>query len=101
MSKPLIIVKKSNRKGKKWMAEFPDKSKIHFGASGYQDYTIHKDRNRMIRYLNRHKTNENWSKSGIKTAGFWSRYLLWNLPSLNASKKDIEKRFNVLIKLFY
>jgi hypothetical protein len=39
---------------------------------------------RKQRYINRHKNNETWSKSGTDTAEFWSRWLLWNLPT----KKD-------------
>ena len=31
------------------------KKTVHFGANGMSDYTIHKDKDRMKRYLNRHK----------------------------------------------
>ena len=67
--------------------------KIYFGAAGYSDFTKHKDEERKMRYINRHKNNENWNKSGINTAGFWSRWLLWNKPTINASYEDIKKRF--------
>ena len=43
--------------------------KLLFGAYGYSDYTIHKDEKRKLRYISRHKNNENWGKSGINTAG--------------------------------
>ena len=36
----------SNRKTKKYMVITPDNYKVHFGASGYEDYTIHKDNER-------------------------------------------------------
>ena len=91
-----IILKKSNKPDKKWMVTIEGKT-IHFGAKGMSDYTIHKDKERMLRYTGRHQKRENWTKSGIKTAGFWSKWLLWNKPSLLASKKDIERRFNVKI----
>ena len=40
----LIGIKKSTRKDKKFMAIFgPDGKKVHFGAKGYEDYTIHHD----------------------------------------------------------
>lgn len=68
-------------------------NKIHFGASGYEDFTTHKDKKRKELYINRHQKRENWGKSGINTAGFWSRWLLWNKPTLNESYKDIQKRF--------
>ena len=67
--------------------------KVYFGAAGYSDFTKHKDEERKNRYINRHKNNENWTKSGIDTAGFWSRYLLWNMPTIKASYEDIKKRF--------
>ncbi len=71
---------------------------IHFGSKGMSDYTINKDPNRKRLYIKRHKARENWSKSGILTAGFWSRWLLWNKPTLDESIRDIEKRFRVNIK---
>jgi hypothetical protein len=92
----IIYLKKSTKPEKKFMVLVDGKT-IHFGANGMSDYTKHKDHDRMERYNTRHKARENWNKSGIKTAGFWSKWLLWNKPSLSASKKDIEKRFNVKI----
>lgn len=71
---------------------------IHFGSKGMSDYTINQDPERKRLYIKRHKARENWSKSGILTAGFWSRWLLWNLPTLDQSIRDIEKRFHVNIK---
>jgi hypothetical protein len=44
-------------------------------TSGYSDFTIHKDEARKQRYINRHKNNKNWTKSGINTASWWSRWL--------------------------
>ena len=66
---------------------------IYFGAVGYSDFTIHKDSDRKQRYINRHEKNENWTKRGIDSAGFWSRWLLWNKPSIKSSYQDIKKRF--------
>ena len=61
----------------------PNNQKIvQFGANGYSDYTIHKDYDRMLRYIARHKTREDWTISGIYTPGFWSKHLLWNKPSI-------------------
>jgi hypothetical protein len=68
---------------------------MYFGANGYSDFTIHKDEARKQRYINRHKTNANWSKYGIDTAGFWSRWLLWNKPTIKESYNDIKRRFNI------
>ena len=67
--------------------------KVYFGAIGYEDFTIHKDQSRKARYIARHKNKENWTKSGINTAGFWSRWLLWNQLTLKSSYNDIKNRF--------
>ena len=87
---------KSPVDGKKYRAIYDDKGKIinvDFGASGYQDYTMHKDDDRKKLYLARHKKNENWNDP--TTAGCLSRYILWNKPTLAASISDFKKRFNV------
>lgn len=91
-------LKKSTRKDKKYMVILPEGKTVHFGADGYSDYTKHKDPERKKRYIARHKENEKWGKRGIDTAGFWSRWILWNLPTLKDSIKDTEKRFNITIK---
>jgi hypothetical protein len=67
--------------------------KISFGAKEYEDFTIHKDEERKQRYIKRHEKREDWGKSGINTKGFWSKNLLWNKPTLEASYNDIKKRF--------
>jgi hypothetical protein len=83
---------KSDKPNKKYFIITHDNKKVYFGAAGYSDFTIHKDEERKLRYIKRHN-NENWTKSGIDSAGFWSKHLLWNLPSISASYQDIKKRF--------
>ena len=65
----------------------------HFGAAGYQDFTVHKDKDRKRRYLARHCARENFDD--FTTAGSLSRWILWNKPSLRASVADYRKRFGV------
>ena len=67
--------------------------KVYFGATGYSDFTIHKDESRKERYITRHKNKENWTKSGIDTAGFWSRWYLWNKPTKQQSYNYIKSHF--------
>lgn len=94
--KRIVYLSKSKKKGKKWTVYIdPPGKTIHFGASGMSDYTIHKDRKRMMRYNMRHKKHENWGCSGILSAGFWSKNLLWNKPSFSQSKRDIARRCDV------
>ena len=94
---PHVKLSRSEKPDKKFKV-YVDNRTVHFGAKGMSDYTINKDPNRKRLYIKRHKARENWSKSGIQTAGFWSRWLLWNKPTLNESIQDVEKRFRVSIK---
>ena len=90
-----ITVQKSTRVGKKYMARVNNKT-IHFGATGYSDFTTSKDEKRKASYLARHKTGEDWTLAGVDTAGFWARWLLWYKPSITASIRDINQRFKSL-----
>ena len=97
------ILSKSSRSDKKFMVILPDGNrsaggrKVHFGAVGYSDYTKHKDDARQKRYIIRHQSREDWSRSGIDTAGFWSRWILWNKPSFVGSVRDTERKFRISI----
>jgi hypothetical protein len=93
----IVYLAKSSRADKKYMV-YVDGKVTHFGATGYSDYSKHKDPERKQRYITRHQARENWTKSGIHTAGFWSRWLLWGEPTLQASIKAIERKFGVKIK---
>lgn len=95
----MIVLEKLKKGQKKFRVTLENGRKVQFGAKGYSDYTLHKDPNRMRLYLIRHKKRENWSKKGITTAGFWSRWLLWSEPSLNGAIKLIENKFKVNIVL--
>lgn len=92
---------KSKKAGKKYSVYAYDGKTtrlVHFGANGYEDYTIHKDEERRRRYIARHEKNENWDKSGIFTPGFWSVWVLWNKPSFKSSVKDVQEHFNLEVK---
>jgi hypothetical protein len=93
----IVYLKKSTKQASKYMVLINGKT-IHFGAAGYSDYTINKDPERRSRYISRHQKKENWTSSGIMTAGFWSRYLLWEKTTITEAIKYIELNFNVKIK---
>jgi hypothetical protein len=119
----MIKLSKSPISTKKFRVVFKDGIVIDFGARGYSDYTIHKNPLRMRRYVGRHggklpkylknekdpkvvhqkmleitkSYKEDWSKRGIKTAGFWSRWLLWSFPTLREAKKFMKKKFRLHI----
>ena len=91
-----VQLKKATTQGKKYTAIFFDENRkkiatTSFGAAGYEDYTTHGDEERKRRYLDRHKSSENWAD--YKSAGSLSRYILWSKPSVSAS-------FNAYLKTF-
>ena len=78
------------------MAAIEDGPTVHFGATGYQDYTQHGDEKRKAAYLSRHEAKETWTLQGVESASFWARWMLWNKGTLRASAADIQRRFTNL-----
>jgi hypothetical protein len=89
---------KSPKAEKKWRVLFEDGFHVDFGQKGYSDFTIHKNPDRMRLYIKRHgRMGETWSRKGVKSAGFWARWLLWSKPTLLGAKKLIHKKFDISI----
>ena len=89
---------KSPKVEKKWRVLFENGDHVDFGQKGYSDFTLHKNPDRMKLYLQRHSgMGETWNKRGLKTAGFWSRWLLWSKPTIRDAKKLIHKKFGLVI----
>ena len=86
------ILSKSKNKLKKWSLSDGNRT-VNFGAEGYEDYTIHKDAARKQRYIDRHSKNEDWNKSGIETAGWLSRFILWEKPNLQQAVKNASNKY--------
>lgn len=96
MPKPKYFLQKSIVPYKKLDVIKPDGNKISFGAKGYSDFILSNgDELRKQRYIKRHQKNEDWNNPN--TAGFWSRWLLWNKPNILESIKDTERRFKIKI----
>ena len=94
-----IVISPSDKPNKKFEARIDDRRSIHFGAKSYEDYTIHKDPERKERYIDRHSKNEDWNNP--LTAGFYSRWILWNRPTITESVRDTNRRFpnlNIIYK---
>ena len=92
----LISIKRSPKKDKKYVATFCKNGHIkqtHFGAKGMSDYTKHKDPKRKSRYIQRHKSRENWSDP--TSAGALSRYVLWGKTSFRGSVNAYKKKFHL------
>lgn len=82
---------KSDKPNKKFFIITSSGKKIYFGQAGYEDYTIHKDPKRKELYIKRHsKMRENWERSGIDTAGWWSVKFLWSYPTKQEAYKKIK-----------
>ena len=82
------------------VSQLNSKKKItSFGAKGYSDYTKPTENNeqKKLNYIKRHSVNEN--RNDLTKAGTWSRYLLWNKPTLHESAKDMKKRFKIKIQI--
>ena len=89
------VLANSSRPGKKYEVHIGDKI-IHFGATGYEDFTTHKDPVRKASYLARHR-NENWDDP--ETAGFWARWILWNKKTIGASIRDL-RRLGIVVRFW-
>jgi len=101
MAVKLISIQKSNKAGKKMMAVFDVDGKektIHFGASGYKDFTIYSKEDpknaekKRTAYIARHRDNENWSSP--MSAGALSRFVLWESPTISGGIRAYKKRFS-------
>ena len=85
-----IIISKSKNPDKKYDARIDGKKTVSFGSAQHSDFTKHKDPERKKRYIDRHKSRENWNDP--TTAGYLSRWILWAKPTIEESIKDLNKR---------
>jgi len=118
----VTIIKSPDRK-KKFRAILPGDRTVDFGASGYSDYTKHKNPSRMRSYVLRHggdvpksimaekdpkkiharmlkvdtSDKEQWLLGGVATAGFWSRWYLWSQPNFGDVNRFMLQRFGIKI----
>jgi len=86
-----VTIQKSTRKNKKWQAS-DGKRTVHFGATGYQDFTQNGDETRRKSYLQRH-SNEDWSKSNLMSPAFMSRWILWEKKSISAAIRNLNEKY--------
>ena len=111
---PRYILKKSNRKGKKFMMIMEQEGHVHhFGGvrengEPYRDYILMNDKNskfyepdeaerKKVRaaYRARHRSDKGLGSRHSPAELAWS--LLWSKPSLAQSIKYFEKKFGVHI----
>ncbi len=94
----LVKIQKSRRAGKKLDAvfEWPDgrRRSVPFGATGYSDYTMHHDKERRRRYIERHARREDWTDP--TKPGTLSRYILWGpTTDRRSAVRSYKRRFGV------
>lgn len=96
MQDKLVSVEKSLRKNKKLMATFYVDGKLkqtHFGAEGYDDYTLGAIDKKRDAYRARHKGDR---INDPFTAGALSYHLLWgDSRSLLENIKSFKSKFNL------
>ncbi len=93
-----IIIKRSDRPEKKYTAVIDNTKSINFGQRGASDFTQHKNEERKHRYIQRHAKNKNWNNP--LTAGFYSRWITWEKPTLKEAVNNVNKKFkNINVKL--
>ena len=90
-----LTITTSDKSEKKYKAVFTKddgKTKtIHFGASGYDDYTTHNDKDRRDRYRKRHEKD---LKGDPMRAGYLSYYILWgDSTSLKTNIRAFKDKF--------
>jgi hypothetical protein len=103
--KPTLILIHSPLTTKKYRIIFPPTTSgivnhVDFGDINYNDYIIynlHFGKSiadiRRESYLARHSAREDWTDP--YSAGFWSRFFLWEKRSLKSAIKNIEKMLGV------
>ena len=92
-----IRMSKSDKPKKKYYALFKRKDndrekRVYFGSAGMSDFTKHKDVERKKRYISRHQKRENWTNTGVLSAGWWSRFILWNKPTISGSLAEAKSK---------
>lgn len=102
-----IIIDKSKLKDKRFKAIIEtDKGKktVNFGSKNAYTYFDGAPDLRKNNYIKRHKElNEDWTKKGINTAGFWSKWYLWHLqnPTQPEQIAFFKNKFNVALNIKY
>ena len=89
-----MLIEKSTRKGKRFMATYANGKVVHFGQEGGKTYIDEGNKIKRENYLVRHKKRENWNDPF--SAGSLSRYLLWgDSTSMETNHQAFMKKFPI------
>ena len=91
----IYTLKKSTRKGKRFMLTNETGKTIHFGSDVGKTFIDHQDEKKKSAWEARHRQDKGYNdkSSGI----YYSKSLLWTKPSLSESIKSLEKKDNIKI----
>jgi hypothetical protein len=85
---------RKNKRLKVVVRDYIRKKTIHFGAKDGQTYIDHKNDEKRDNWIARHsEINTDWEDPF--TAGFWSRWVLWEKKSLSAALKNVVKKHKI------
>lgn len=87
-----MLVKRSTRKNKRYMAHFKNGLIIHFGLLNGSTYIDHHDKNKRNNYIKRHEIREDFKDAYSPSA--LSRFLLWG------DKKTLSDNIKLFLKKF-
>tara|TARA_R110001599_G_C11914116_1_gene627801 strand:+ start:138 stop:431 length:294 start_codon:yes stop_codon:yes gene_type:complete len=91
------ILKKSNRKGKRFVI-IMDKMNHHFGSDVGKTFVDNRTEKEKLAWEARHRQDKNWNNK--HSSIFFSRHLLWGKhKDLKKNIKLLEKLLNVKIKV--
>ena len=90
------ILKKSNRKGKRFVI-IMDKMNHHFGSDVGKTFVDNRTEKEKLAWEARHRQDKNWNNK--HSSIFFSRHLLWNTKDLKKNIKLLEKLLKVKIKV--
>jgi len=96
-----MSIEPSKRATKKWVAYFQNKDTdqhrtVHFGAKGFEDFTMHGDATRAERYRARHAKDllASGADTGM-TPGALSYFVLWTSPSMSQGIRNFKSRYSL------
>jgi len=96
-------IKSSPRDDKRYRVVMSKDGSQHshdFGKPGATTYKDGASEDKRKNYLKRHsQMGEDWTQSGIHSAGFWSRWLLWEKRTLRGAAKHIQDKFNLKVEI--
>ena len=97
--KQTYFLYKSTNPDKKFMVKFMNEATnrintLHFGSAQYSDYTLTNNVRRKELYKLRHASD---NINDLSYPGAWSMNLLWNKKTIEASIKEMERKFNIII----